>query len=233
MSIPGCSASGRGLWTAGESISIWNWPARTTPTPASARGMAGISLPYHLPGGQLGEPERLRERSREAQRCVRGQQSAAQSHVWMERDLHPSERVSLEVGYDYSDDFSQILVCFVSSTAPAGIAKCPGSTVLSEDLSIYTNKSHYGYFDVMWKPVRRLTTHLGYNITSTTGSALFLTPTHRPDRSTRTTTGRMAASTTPLRKGGRARPIGATTAITKIRVQLHKTCLPPETSAAT
>ena len=88
----------------------------------------------------------------------------------------PSERVSLEVGYDYSDDFSQILVCFVSSTAPAGIAKCPGSTVLSEDLSIYTNKSHYGYFDVMWKPVRRLTTHLGYNITSTTGSALFLNP---------------------------------------------------------
>lgn len=88
----------------------------------------------------------------------------------------PSERVSLEVGYDYSDDFSQILVCFVSSTAPAGIAKCPGSTVLSEDLSIYTNKSHYGYFDVMWKPVRRLTTHLGYNVTSTTGSALFLNP---------------------------------------------------------
>ena len=28
----------------------------------------------------------------------------------------PSDRVSLEVGYDYSDDFSQILVCFVSST---------------------------------------------------------------------------------------------------------------------
>ncbi len=88
----------------------------------------------------------------------------------------PNERISFELGYDYSDDYSQILVCFVSSTAPAGIAKCPGSTVLSEDLSIYTNKSHYGYFDVMWKPVRRLTTHLGYNITSTTGSALFLNP---------------------------------------------------------
>ncbi len=88
----------------------------------------------------------------------------------------PNERISFELGYDYSDDYSQILVCFVSSTAPAGIAKCPGSTVLSEDLSIYTNKSHYGYFDVMWKPVRRLTTHLGYNVTSTTGSALFLNP---------------------------------------------------------
>jgi hypothetical protein len=90
--------------------------------------------------------------------------------------FEPSDRVSLELGYDYSDDFSQILACFVSTTAPAGIAKCPGSTVLSEDISIYTNKSHYGYFDVMWKPVRRLTTHLGYNVTSTTGSALFLNP---------------------------------------------------------
>ncbi len=90
--------------------------------------------------------------------------------------FEPNDRISLELGYDYSDDFSQILVCFVSTVAPAGIAKCPGSTVLSQDLSVYTNKSHYGYFDVMWKPVRRLTTHLGYNVTSATGSALFLNP---------------------------------------------------------
>jgi len=90
--------------------------------------------------------------------------------------FEPNDRLSLELGYDYSDDFSQILVCFVSTVAPAGIAKCPGSTVLSEELSIYTNKSHYGYFDVMWRPIHRLTTHLGYNVTSTTGSALFLNP---------------------------------------------------------
>ena len=31
-------ASGRGRWTPGESTSIWNWPARTIPSPASARG---------------------------------------------------------------------------------------------------------------------------------------------------------------------------------------------------
>jgi hypothetical protein len=90
--------------------------------------------------------------------------------------FEPNDRIAVELGYDYSDDFSQILVCFVSSVAPAGIAKCPGSTVLSEALSVYTNKSHYGYFDVMWRPIHRLTTHLGYNITSTTGSALFLNP---------------------------------------------------------
>ena len=63
----------------------------------------------------------------------------------------------------------------VDTATPAVIAKCPAST-LSQELSVYTNKSHYGYFDLMWKPIHRLTTHLGYNITSTTGSALFLNP---------------------------------------------------------
>ena len=66
--------------------------------PHQPAAVAGISLAYHLPGGQLGEPERLRQRSREAQRCVRGQQSAAQSHVWMERDLR-SQRARLPRGW--------------------------------------------------------------------------------------------------------------------------------------
>jgi hypothetical protein len=88
--------------------------------------------------------------------------------------FEPGDRISVELGYDYSDDFSQILVCFVGTIAPAGIDKCLGSTVLSEELSVYTNTSNYGYFDVGWKPIPRLTTHLGYNVTSTTGSALFI-----------------------------------------------------------
>jgi hypothetical protein len=94
--------------------------------------------------------------------------------------LEPNDHVALEFGYDYSDDYSQILVCFVSSASPPGLAKCPGSTVLVEAPSIYSSKSHYGYFDVQWRPVRRLTTHLGYNITSTTGSALILNPNAPP-----------------------------------------------------
>jgi hypothetical protein len=89
--------------------------------------------------------------------------------------FEPNDRIAVELGYDYSDDFSQILICFVDTATPAVIAKCPAST-LSQELSIYTNKSHYGYFDVMWKPIHRLTAHVGYNITSTTGSALFLNP---------------------------------------------------------
>jgi len=85
-------------------------------------------------------------------------------------------KLALELGYDYNDVFSQILICYTSSTAPAGLAKCPGSTVLVEQLSIYTNKSHYGHFDVMWMPFHRLTTHLGGNLTGTDGNAILLDP---------------------------------------------------------
>jgi hypothetical protein len=94
--------------------------------------------------------------------------------------LEPNDRIALELGYDFNGVFSQILICYTSSTAPAGLAKCPGSTVLVEQLSIYTDRSHFGYFDLMFRPLRRLTMKVGTNITSTSGSALLLTPTAPP-----------------------------------------------------
>jgi|SRR5579871_3341631 hypothetical protein len=86
------------------------------------------------------------------------------------------DKLALELGYDYNDIFSQILICYTSSTAPAGLAKCPGSTVLVEQLSTYTNKSHYGHFDLLWSPVHRLKTHFGADLTGTNGSAILLDP---------------------------------------------------------
>lgn len=90
--------------------------------------------------------------------------------------FQPGEKWALEVGYDYDDIFSQILICYVSSTAPAGLAQCPGVTGLVQQLSTYTNKSHYGNFDVMFAPLHRLTAHLGANLTGTSGSAILLDP---------------------------------------------------------
>ncbi|MDQ1410494.1 MAG: hypothetical protein QOJ41_2229 [Acidobacteriaceae bacterium] len=90
--------------------------------------------------------------------------------------IQPGEKWALEVGYDYDDIFSQILICYVSSTAPAGLAQCPGVTGLVQQLSTYTNTSHYGTFDVMWTPIQRLTAHLGANLTGTSGSAILLDP---------------------------------------------------------
>lgn len=90
--------------------------------------------------------------------------------------LQPNDKIGMEIGYDYNDVFSQILICFVSSAAPTGpsTVSCPGVTGLQQQLSTYTNKSHYGYFDFTLTPVHRLTVRLGANLTGTSGSALLV-----------------------------------------------------------
>jgi hypothetical protein len=92
--------------------------------------------------------------------------------------FQPTEKVALELGYDYNDVFSQILVCFTSSavvTGPTSVA-CTGVAGLVQQLSIYTNKSNFGYFDASWTPFRRLTARVGANLTGTTGSVLIISP---------------------------------------------------------
>jgi hypothetical protein len=90
--------------------------------------------------------------------------------------LRPNDKIGLEVGYDYNDVFSQILICFTSSAVPTGptTVNCPGVTGLAQQLSTYTNKSQYGYFDLSVTPVHRLTARLGANLTGTSGSALLV-----------------------------------------------------------
>lgn len=92
--------------------------------------------------------------------------------------FQPNEKLGLELGYDYNDVFSQILICFTSSavvTGPSSV-QCPGITGLIEQLSTYTNKSNFGYFDTSWTPTRKLTMHLGANLTGTSGSVLIISP---------------------------------------------------------
>jgi hypothetical protein len=89
--------------------------------------------------------------------------------------IQPRESFGLELGYDYNDVFSQILICYVTSVTPPGINQCPGSSLIQQ-LSVYTNHSHFGHFDLNWKPTRRLTTHIGANLTETTGSVLIISP---------------------------------------------------------
>ena len=94
--------------------------------------------------------------------------------------FQPAEKYGFELGYDYNDVFSQILICFTSSAVPVGPAtvNCPGVTGLQQQLSTYTNTSHYGYFDFTVTPVHRLTARVGANLTGTSGTALLvITPT--------------------------------------------------------
>ncbi len=93
--------------------------------------------------------------------------------------LQPNEKVGLELGYDYNDVFSQILICFTSSAVVTGpsTVTCTGVPGLVQELSTYINKSNFGYFDASWTPFRRLTARLGANLTGTSGSALIsITP---------------------------------------------------------
>jgi hypothetical protein len=89
--------------------------------------------------------------------------------------IQPRESFGFELGYDYNDVFSQILICYTSSVAPPGLNKCPGSTLVQQ-LSVYTNNSNFGHFDFNWKPVKRLTTRFGANLTGTSGSVLIISP---------------------------------------------------------
>jgi hypothetical protein len=89
--------------------------------------------------------------------------------------LQPRESLGFEIGYDYNDVFSQILICYTATTAPSGLDKCPGSTLVQQ-LSTYTNNSHFGHLDVTWAPWKRINTHFGANLTGTSGSVLIISP---------------------------------------------------------
>jgi hypothetical protein len=92
--------------------------------------------------------------------------------------FQPNEKVGLELGYDYNDVFSQILICFTSSAVVTGpsTVSCTGVPGLVQQLSTYTNKSNFGYFDASWTPSRRLTLRLGANMTGTSGTVLIISP---------------------------------------------------------
>jgi hypothetical protein len=92
----------------------------------------------------------------------------------------PGERWSLDAGYNYTGVFSQTNICFIfgAGTPPAVFPACTivGSPVTLQGISIYTNKTNYGYADFLVKPVKRVTLRLGYAIDSVTGNTLILNP---------------------------------------------------------
>jgi hypothetical protein len=92
--------------------------------------------------------------------------------------FQPNEKIGFELGYDYNDVYSQILICFTSSAVVTGpnSVSCTGVAGLVQAVSTYTNKSNFGYFDASWTPVRRLTVRLGANLTGTSGSVLIISP---------------------------------------------------------
>jgi hypothetical protein len=95
--------------------------------------------------------------------------------------LLPNSKVTLEIGYNYNDIYSQAEVCFAYSTVPATpspFGACPiaGSPVPLAALSTYSSNQHFAYANVIWKPAKRVSTSLGYAGTFVDGNTLFLNP---------------------------------------------------------
>jgi hypothetical protein len=92
--------------------------------------------------------------------------------------MNPKPRFGMELGYNYDDIYSTTNICYViTSTPPANSTLCGAGTPYLSAASLYSNKINFGYVNFMLKPVKRATLNLGYNLTSTSGTTLILSPT--------------------------------------------------------
>jgi hypothetical protein len=83
----------------------------------------------------------------------------------------------LDLSYDYNDIFSTSNICFVATPVPQpnnGPQNC-GTPFLSGQ-SVYTEASHIVAGSIYLKPMKRLTTAVGYTVTSSNGNTLILNP---------------------------------------------------------
>src|SRR5579864_171158 len=89
--------------------------------------------------------------------------------------LNPRPRFGFEFGYNYDDVYSTTNICYVTSPVPTNSTLCSAGTPYLSEVSFYTNKVHFGYANLVFKPMPRVTTIVGYNLTSTSGFTPTLT----------------------------------------------------------
>jgi hypothetical protein len=90
--------------------------------------------------------------------------------------LLPNRNWGFDLSYSYLDVFSQSDICFVSTPAPAGTIKCALAPTFLESTSFYDSKTNFVSAGVMFRPIKRVTTNLGYSGTFVNGHSLLLNP---------------------------------------------------------
>jgi hypothetical protein len=114
--------------------------------------------------------------------------------------LMANQRLSVDFGYNYWNVYTQSLICFAYSTSsanpappptnlpvstfPLGVPVLPSGTAcpIADSpsplgaLSTYSSTDHFAHAAVMWKPVKRLTTTVGYGGSFVRGNTIFLNP---------------------------------------------------------
>ena len=77
----------------------------------------------------------------------------------------PASEFSFDLSYNYSDIYTQALVCYAASgPAGTGAAPCPipGSPVPYAAITTYSSKTNFASADMMVKPAKQVTFTLGY-----------------------------------------------------------------------
>lgn len=146
-------------------------------------------------------PRRLLQyRARTTYKPIRGITLAATSNVYEARNgiqeisynahnrnfgftatANRNENLGFELAYNYNNVSSNSFICFQDTVSPLPVNSfsCAADTeggVPFETYQTYSNQDHYGTATLLLKPVKRLTTNIGYSIVSSNGNATTLNP---------------------------------------------------------
>jgi|HubBroStandDraft_6_1064221.scaffolds.fasta_scaffold00054_41 hypothetical protein len=99
--------------------------------------------------------------------------------------LMPKSKVLFDVGYTYTDLYSQAQICYYDNAfGPPPATQCPASLgyipPAIPGLGSYSSEQHFLYGDVTWKPAPRVTAGLGYVATFVGGNTLAIDPLQVP-----------------------------------------------------
>jgi hypothetical protein len=99
--------------------------------------------------------------------------------------LQPNAKVFYDLGYTYTSIYTQALICYYDNAfGPAPPTQCPASLGYMPPaipgLGFYSSKQHFLYANIMWKPVPRVTTGIGYAGTFVGGNTLAIDPLQVP-----------------------------------------------------
>jgi hypothetical protein len=87
----------------------------------------------------------------------------------------PQASWGVDLTYNYNDIFSQSNICFAETPSTAPLSPTCGTPFLT-GVSTYSELTNFGSISGYFKPARRVTANVGYNITSSTGDTLILNP---------------------------------------------------------
>ena len=91
--------------------------------------------------------------------------------------LMPDSKLSFNLGYNYTDIYLQADICYFYGFAPPipPTMACPTDPAdfnALGALSSYSSQQHFAYFDVLWKPIKRVTAIVGYAGTFVRGNEI-------------------------------------------------------------